>query len=278
MLVVAVLLGLASGVGLAAGEATVAQSPWRELAPGVELRTLEARPPREGADSGITVVRVDPASWQLELVSVDKASETAGRSARDWARKGELAIASNAGMFLEDYTTHVGYVERKGQVLSARINSYQSIAAFDPHDGAAVPPFRIFDLDEPGVTVESIRADYGSLVQNLRLIKRPGVNRWSQQEKRWAEAALGEDDAGRMLFIFSREALSMHDLIARLLAAGIGIVAAQHLEGGRLAQLYVKAGGVELELFDGAGSASAWPIPNVLGVTRRSAAKQATQR
>jgi uncharacterized protein YigE (DUF2233 family) len=220
----------------------------------------------------MTVLRVDPATWQLGLVGVEDGSPTRGRSARDWARKGELTVAINAGMFAEDYVTHVGYLERRGQVLSARVNSYQSVAAFDPHDPAAKPPFRIFDLDVPGVTIDSIRADYGSLAQNLRLIKRPGTNRWSQQEKRWAEAALGEDEAGRMLFIFSREALSMHDLIRALLASGIGIVAAQHLEGGRLAQLYVNAGGVELELFDGAGSASAWPIPNVLGISRRAAA------
>jgi uncharacterized protein YigE (DUF2233 family) len=267
MLLVAVLLGLA------AGESKLESPPWKQLAPGVELRTLEVRPPGEAGDSGITVLRVDPAIWQLELAGIDKTGESAGRSARDWARRSDLAIATNAGMFLEDYTTHVGYLESNGLVKSARINSYQSVLAFDPHERATKPPFRIFDLDVPGTTVQTIRADYGSLVQNLRLIKRPGVNRWSQQDKRWCEAALGEDEAGRMLFIFSSVPFSMHDLVHQLLDAGIGIVAAQHLEGGRLAQLYVKAGDVELELFDGAGSASAWPIPNVLGVTRRSAAR-----
>lgn len=267
MLLVAVLLGLA------AGESTLADSRWKELAPGVELRTLAAKQPNAVADWGITVLRVDPNSWQLELVGQSKTGDTSGRSARDWAKSHDLAIAINAGMFGEDYATHVGYLETKGQVISSRINSYQSVAAFDPHDRASQPAFRIFDLDVPGVTVQTIRENYGSLAQNLRLIKRPGVNRWSQQEKRWSEAALGEDEAGRILFIFSRAPSSMHDLVHELLAADIGIVAAQHLEGGRLAQLYVKAGDVELELFDGTGGPSAWPIPNVLGVTRRSAAK-----
>jgi hypothetical protein len=256
-------------LGLVAREAP-AQPGWKELAAGIELR--------ESPATGVTVLRVDPGLWQLSLAGVDKGGESSGRSARDWASKAGLAIAINAGMFAEDYVTHVGYLESGGQVLSARINSYQSVAAFDPkladpNGSTAKPPFRIFDLDVPGTTIESIRADYGSLVQNLRLIKRPGANRWSQQEKRWAEAALGEDDAGRMLFIFSREPRSMHDLIGVLLGSGIGIVAAQHLEGGRLAQLYVNAGGVELELFDGTGSGSAWPIPNVLGVSRRAAAR-----
>jgi len=267
MLLVAVLLGLA------AGESTPARSPWQELAPGVELRRLEPREPSEVGDSAIVVLRVDPKTWRLELVGQSKTGESSGRSARDWAKRYDLAVAINAGMFLEDYTTHVGYLESKGQVINARINPYQSVVAFDPHDPASRPEFRIFDLDVPGVTVQSIRADYGSLAQNLRLIKRPGLNRWSQQDKRWSEAALGEDEAGRILFIFSRVPFTMHDLVRELLAADIGIVAAQHLEGGRLAQLYVKAGDVELELFEGAGSASAWAIPNVLGVTRRPAAK-----
>lgn len=267
MLLVAVLLGLA------AAESALAETRWKELAPGVELRRIETRQPGVDGESGIDVVRVDAKLWQLELVGQSKTGESTGRTAREWAKRHDLALAINAGMFFEDYTTHVGYLESKGQLISPRINSYQSVAAFDPRDPASRPAFRIFDLDVPGVTVETIRADYGSLAQNLRLIKRPGANRWSPQDKRWSEAALGEDDAGRILFIFSRTPFSMHDLVGELLAAGIGIVAAQHLEGGRLAQLYLKLGDVELELLGGSGSASAWPIPNVLGVTRRPAAK-----
>ncbi len=281
MLLVAVLLGFAAGEATLAR--TLAQTAWKELAPGVELRMLEARAPSPVGDSRIAVVRVDPKLWRLEIVGQTETGETAGRSARDWAQTHDLAVAINAGMFGEDYTTHVGYMEIKGRVVSPRINPYQSVAAFDPQDRESHPPFRIFDLDDPGVTVQTIRDDYGSLVQNLRLIKRPGANRWSPQDKRWSEAALGEDEQGRILFIFSGSPFSMHDLVRELLSADIGVVAAQHLEGGRLAQLYVKVGEVELELCEGLGSSfgeegqstSAWPIPTVLGVSRRPAEKQA---
>jgi len=114
----------------------------------------------------------------------------------------------------------------------------------------------------------------------LRLVKRPGSNQWGQQQKKWSEAALGEDDAGRTLFIFSRSPFPMHDLNRELLAAGIGLVAAQHLEGGPEAQLYVHAGSFEMEMFgsyetsfkENDANSIPWPVPNVLGVRPRSAA------
>lgn len=273
MLLIAVLLGLV------AGDPAPANADWRPIAPGVELSRISIEPSDPRGEARIVVVRVDPRSWELALVGQAATGESTGLSAREWAEGHELAIATNAGMFGQDYTTHLGYMEHRGRIDSSRINPYQSVAAFDPHDPAKHPPFRIFDLDEPGVSVASIRKDYASLVQNLRLIKRPGLNRWSEQGQKWSEAALGEDEAGRILFVYSQTQHSMQDLVRVLLSSGIGIVAAQHLEGGRLAQLYLKLGDVELELFEGAEAASgktratAWPIPNVLGVRRRAASK-----
>jgi hypothetical protein len=126
--------------------------------------------------------------------------------------------------------------------------------------------------------MQSILKDYASAVQNLRLVKRSGLNQWSQQSNKWSEAALGEDSAGRILFIFSRTPFSMHDLNQELLASDIGLLAAQHLEGGPEAQLYVNAGGVEMELYgsfetsfqENDSNRIAWPIPNVLGVEPRT--------
>jgi len=70
----------------------------------------------------------------------------------------------------------------------------------------------------------------------LRLIKKPGINVWQQQDREWSEAAIGEDKEGRILLIFSRSSFSMYDFNKELLQSGIGIVAAQHLEGGPEAQ------------------------------------------
>ena len=254
----------------------ITHGPWQSLAPGMDLGTVPASRLSNAGDSRITILRIDPALWSLEFIGLSLDSESSGRTARQWSKAYGLTAAINAGMYGTDYRTHVGHLRFREHVNNDNVNAYKSVAAFDPRrDG--LPHFRIFDLDSPGVSMETILQDYTSLVQNLRLIKRPGQNRWRQQEKTWSESALGEDESGRILFIFCRSPYSMHDLNNELLRLGIGLVAAQHLEGGPQAQLYINAGEMEFEISGSHGTSSrendgisvSWPIPNVLGVRPR---------
>lgn len=256
--------------------------PWRSLAPGLDIGTFGVSS-RPGSGNGqITVLRIDPAQWDLEFAGLSQEQGGAnGRTAKQWCEERRFTAAINAGMFDQDYKTHLGYLRQGEHVNNNRVNRYESIAAFGPMGKKSLPRFRIFDLDEPGVTIETIRHDYSLVVQNLRLVKRPGANRWSRQVKRWSEAALGEDTAGRILFIFSRSPFTMHDLNRELLSMGIGLVAAQHLEGGPEAQIYLRIGDEEIEIFgsfetdfeEDDDNDHAWPIPNVLGIRPRSAIK-----
>lgn len=252
----------------------VAPGAWDPLAPGMEIGTFGVKLSSPVRNSPLTVLRIDPKLWDLTVVGTSWTVGSTGRTARQWCESHKLKAAVNAGMFGTDYRTHVGYLGSKGHVNSSHVNQYQSVAAFHPRDGKDLPEFRVFDLDAPGVTMEAILDDFSSVIQNLRLIKRPGENRWSQQDKRWSEAALGEDNEGRVLFIFSKTPSTMHDFNQALLSLGIGIVAAQHLEGGPQAQLFIRVGDVEHELFGSYrtsfqkidGSPVPWPVPNVLGV------------
>lgn len=253
---------------------------WQLLAPGLERAYIAARKPSVAGDSRITVLRIDPSQWELVFAGISQTGESSGHTARQWCQQRNLTAAINAGMFASDYKTHVGYLQSGDHVNSKQVNEYQSVAAFGPRR-PGIPPFRIFDLDAPEVNVPAIRKDYASAVQNLRLIKRPGSNRWKQQKRKWSEAALGEDAAGRILFIFSRSPFSMHDVGEELLAAGIGLVAAQHLEGGPEAQLYLQVGKTTLEQFgsyetgfrEDDGNAEAWPVPSVLGIRPKAVGK-----
>jgi hypothetical protein len=254
----------------------MADEPWQSLAPGMDLGRFSASQPSSSGDSRIIILRIDPNLWSLEFIGQSLSGESKGRTARQWSKAYNLTAAINAGMFATDYSTHIGYLRFRDHVNNDNVNAYQSVAAFDPRrDG--LPRFRIFDLDSPGVSMGAILRDYASAIQNLRLIQRPGQNRWHQQERRWSEAALGEDESGRILFIFCRSPYSMHDFNNELLGLGIGVVAAQHLEGGPQAQLYIRTGDLKLEIagshgtsfLDNNDSSVAWPIPNVLGLRPR---------
>jgi exopolysaccharide biosynthesis protein len=250
---------------------------WRSLAPGLDLGTFVTERKCSIGDSRITVLRIDPNLWDLQLAGLSQTGESEGRTAREWCQKYNFTAVINAGMYDADFLTHVGFLQNQGHVNNNEVNDYKSVAAFDPIKGKQVPRFRIFDLDEVGVTMATILKDYASAVQNLRLIKRPGLNRWSQADKRWSEAALGEDKEGRVLFIFTRSPYTMYDLNRELIAMGIGLLAAQHLEGGPEAQIYIHVGNEELEMFgsyetsfrESDNNTSPWPIPNILGIKRR---------
>jgi len=269
---------LISCLSLASLHVLRAGSDWKSIAKGMDYKYIAAKTPSTVGDSRIFILRVDPNLWQLEAVGISQTGEPSGHTARDWSQRQKFSAAINAGMFATDFKTHLGYMGAAAHINNSHVNSYQSVAAFDPRDSHS-PPFRIFDLDAPGVRFADIQKGYASALQNLRLIKKPGSNQWSQQDRRWSEAALGEDDAGRVLFIYSRLPFSMYDLNNELLAAGLGIVAAQHLEGGPEAQLYLHVGSLEMEMYgsyetsfrENDSNSSAWPVPNILGLRARSA-------
>jgi hypothetical protein len=259
-------LGLLLTVGTVAGADTA--SPWHPLADGLELARFDA------GRGAISVLRVDPARWQTVALAAS-ALDGQGRSARQWGRAHDLVAVINAGMFAADRLTHTGYFRTGEHVNNGLWNrrDYRQVACFEPHE-PGWPPFALFDLD---VHSETTVADaYDVVVQNLRLIKKPGENRWSPQDRRWVEACLGEDSLGRMLWIFSHTAHSMHDLNAQLLALPLDLVAAQHLEGGPGAQLWIDPAllaplGDDDSLAENLAG-SAWAVPNVLGLRPRGPA------
>lgn len=243
----------------------------------MDLKYVTAKKSSSVGDSRIVILRMDPHQWQLEAAGISQTGESSGHTARGWSQSRNFSAAINAGMFAADYKTHLGYMGSSAHVNNSHPNDYQSVAAFEPRDSQSLPRFRIFDLDSRGIHFQDILQNYSSALQNLRLVKRPALNRWSQQDRKWSEAALGEDDSGRILFIYSRSPFSMHDLNNEVLAAGIGLVAAQHLEGGPEAQLYLHVGAAELEMYGSCETAfrendtnsAAWAVPNILGVRQR---------
>jgi hypothetical protein len=253
-----------------------ASPQWETLESGLDLARIPLTKTPSPGDSLIIVLRADPHLWDINALSISETADTTGLSARGWAESYNLTAAINAGLYDIDGRTHVGLmVTRDHENNPAMHPRWSSLLVFDPiMDGS--PPFRLVDREEEHFS-QSAQLWHGR-IQNLRLIKRPRENRWSPGGRRWSEAALGEDSEGNLLLLYCPVPLTMHEFIMRLLDADLGIQAAQHLEGGYRAQLFIRAGGKTYEYHTGRefiheGAESPPPeglrIPNVIGLTPR---------
>ena len=234
----------------------------------------------EGFDnSEIIIIKINPNFYNINLLSADQYNHE-NLTVKEWSKKYDLIISINAGMFQEDYTSKVGYMKQFSYINNPYINNYQSIAAFNPKDSTKTK-FKIYDIEKyngklDNKKIREIISNYNSVIQNLRLIKRPAENRWSQQQKKWSEIALGEDIDGNMLIIFCRSPYSMYDLNNLLLELPIDIMCAQHLEGGPEASLYLKYKDIELVYVGGYETSflndtnfGLWKIPNIIGISKK---------
>lgn len=261
------LVGLAT-VGFALAQVPAAATPaWKTLQPGVEFAVLgDAQP--------LHVVRIDAARSPIEA-HFASAEGGRARTAAEWCRSRGLAVAINLGMYATDLLSNVGHAHGPQHVNSKRwVSDYKSALGLGPAR-QGLPAALMVDLDAPGARERL--ADYGTVVQNLRLIRAPGRSVWAQQPRRWSEAAVAADKEGRILFLFSRHPHSMADFNRKLLSLPLGIVTAMHVEGGPEASLSIHAGGVDLDLNgsfetgfnENDGEPRQWPIPNVLATARR---------
>lgn len=272
------LLGVPSLLGVLTFSSTpraATDLKWTDLERGIEYATVEAPGPRPLSlpiDAHIHLVRVDPKVRSLEAVMAGE-GDGRPRTAAQWCRERGLAVAINMGMFETDRRTNVGYARNPGYVNNGHwAGKYKAVLGFGTRRSRA-PALVMADLDE--LAAKARLTDYGTVVQNLRLIK-AGRSVWEQQERRWSEAAVAVDHQGRLLFIFSRYPYTMKELNEILLVLPLAIDTAMHMDGGPPASLSIHAGGVNLDLngsfetgaLESDGAPAQLPIPNVLGVRR----------
>ena len=256
-------------------ELSAQRGDWQLIDDGLHICEFESPQKAIVGDSKILIIKIDPNLYSFKLLCAGELKHS-NLTAKEWAQKYNLIGAINAGMFQADYLSNVGFMKNYNYANNSRINSkYFSVAAFNPKDSTNSEPFQIFDIDEE--SIENITNKYNSIIQNLRLVKHPSLNRWSQQDKKWSEAALGQDTLGNVLFIFARSPYSMHDLINILKSLPINIDRVQHLEGGPEASLYFslnnrkieKMGSYETAFSESDNNDHLWPIPNVIGYYKK---------
>jgi hypothetical protein len=256
-------------------ESETSVGAWKKLEPGLELAAFPATRKSETGDSIIRILRIDPERFDLCLASASAPGEGKLLTARQWCARRNLVAAINASMYQTDYRTSVSLMRSEGHVNNPRVSKDNSILAWGPK-APDLP--RVMMIDRQRDDFDRLKDLYRSLVQNIRVISWEKSNVWQQQARRWSNALVGVDGEGRLLFIHVRSPYSVHDLADMLLALPIGIARAMYVEGGVQAQLYVGGRGEALELtgipegFEESDESarSAWPIPNVLGIARRT--------
>ncbi|MEO8601553.1 MAG: phosphodiester glycosidase family protein [bacterium] len=263
-----VLAALLAGVP---GGARAAEANWQSLASGLDYAELVSPIRARDGDSIIRVLRVDPNRFVVELLNASATPDATRHTAHEWAQAHGLVAAINASLYQTDYRTSVSLMKTRQHVNNPRLSKHNAVLLFDHLDGDG-PPVQI--VDRTCRDLAPVQAHYGAAVQSIRMISCHRGNVWGQTSRPWSSAAVGVDGRGRLLLIHMRAPLATHDLAEALLALPLDLRETMYVEGGPEAQLYVNAGGREIEVVGSHGSSgftaventAALPIPNVIGI------------
>lgn len=247
---------------------------WQQLSRGLELGTFLAPQPAAAGDSRVRVLRIDLNYYRLSLLNASRFENGVPLTPQKWCRQNGLTAAINPSMFQTDYKTSVSLMRTKSHINNPRLSKDMTILAFD-RQNTDVPRAKI--IDRQCDDFQFWKQKYGSLVQSIRMISCTGKNVWRPQARRWSTSAIGIDKQNRILFIHVRSHYSTHDLINILQKLPLNISRAMYTEGGPQAQLYINSGAKEFE-FTGSYETSStqsnnrsipWPLPNVVGISKR---------
>ena len=256
-----------------------------ELAPGLVWQTKVApiAPPLEAGDRCIRLLRIDPAHFELRVLTAFEHGEA--RGAPTWARDFGLTAAINTSMYRPSGRS-TGILIHSGTVQNGKdTKKFGAFLAFDPaveanEPSAPRPAVAMFGRGCPDYDLAGIRAGYRSLVQNYRLLDCDGKAIDWKDPKMYSAAAVALDRQGHVVFLHVRTPYLMRDLTRMLTDPDLdlGLTAAMFVEGGPEASLHVRHGDFEQTWVGSYESGFqehddnrvSWPLPNVIGVVPRS--------
>jgi len=250
--------------------------PWKSIDKGFaygEFQSPSTAVP--GKSYPFVVLRIDPKIYHFKLLCASQ-HEGKLRTVKQWCRDFRLLAAINASMYKKDnYVQSTGYMKTSAHINNPSINQrFGAFMVFDPLK-SSLPRVQIIDryYQDWGKWV----GQYGTVIQNYRLISLKRENLWKPSQKMYSTAVVGIDKMGRVLFIFCRMPMSTHDFNNAILALPLDIKNAMYVEGGPEATLYFSSGGHEKEwvgsfetnFLESDENHIAWRVPNVIGVVKR---------
>lgn len=246
---------------------------WKKIDKGLHYGTYKSPKKSILGDHTIDILKISPEHYNFNLhSSKEKGEET--KTAKDWAKQKKQIAVINAGMYMADFETNVGYMKNYDLVNNPRLNKDNTIVAFNRKNDS-VPEFQIIDLECQNW--DELKTQYHSFTQSIRMMDCKQKNRWSQQNRIWSMVVIGKDKQGNALFIFTRSPYSVHDFIDILSASPLDLYNLMYLEGGPEASFYLnhnntvveKMGSYETGFKEYDDNDVYWDIPNVIGITKK---------
>lgn len=265
----AALLGmilLAATAGTSRGN-----SIWNHLLPGLGYAAFHGEMENGAGEFDISILRINPAKFRFKLLTASE-NNNKQRTIKDWVQEFGLLAGINASMFWEDRVTSTGFMKNFDRFNNTIIHpDYGAFLVFNPRDEDS-EPVKLIDRANTPNWRQQIRK-YHTVVQNFRMISSKQKNVWVKKSRKFSVAALGQDLDGQILFIFSKNPSSIHELNNRLLELPIQIQNCMFVEGGPVASMYVNNETMEKE-WAGLAKTTFWSqvpgrmyrIPNVIGI------------
>ena len=243
--------------------------PWQELEPGLEYAEFDRE---DQSGSTVVVLRFAPEAFEFSLHMTSEVGAPQ-KTLRQWAESHDLVAAINASMYLPDGSTSTGYMRNGGHINNKKLAGRFGAFFVAQPDDAELPSVAL--LDKEGEGWEQKLAHYKVVVQNYRMINARRNILWSPGGPLYSISAVGQDGAGKMLFIHCREPIEAYAFASLLLHLPLDVRTVMYVEGGAQAGLALRTQGYSLSWggrhpadFLVTGNVNA-PLPNVLGVKRR---------
>ncbi len=212
-------------------------SGWLQAAPGLERRTLRLFDADGRVLETVTVLRIEPGSYQFEV----HYSPDAPRTVQEWAAGSQAVITLNAGYFTPEYAA-LGLVVADGIRYGQSYGDFAGMLAVRP-DGVQVRWLR----DQPYHPDEQLVA----AVQSFPVLIKPGgVLGFPEEDGIPARrTVIGQDRSGRILIIVCPNGtFTLNRLANFLLESDLELDIALNLDGGNSAGLFLSAGGERIAI------------------------------
>jgi len=246
---------------------------WEKIDEGLYYAAYDAPIKSKFGDSKINILKIAPSLYNLNLLTAQE-NDGKTRTAKDWLDQKKQIAVINAGMYMTDHSTNVGYMKNFDVINNGRVSRDNTIAAFNRKNDS-VPEFQIIDLKCQNW--EQLKTQYNSFTQSIRMMDCNQKNKWSQQNKMWSMVVIGKDKKGNVLFIFVRSPYSVHNFINILSNSSLDLYNLMYLEGGPEASFYLNHNGTKVERMgsyetgfnENDKNNAFWDIPNVIGISKK---------